>query len=219
MCMEAASGAKLRTASSPPKATRGTARRTVEAGVASTWAVPKQLLEAARPIARLTEEAGAASTRAAPSTSPKLPAVCTARYVSSASSPTMRRTMHRNSPARRRRPKPRVSWRSCCEDSTGGGGAAHRLVTAVMCTCARLFVKALRIQFNREPVACEEASATSAPPHRRGAPSSPRVYTVVMCTVTPLQDASCPSLGAGQPAGSHRSSTERGALGAHGQLV
>jgi hypothetical protein len=117
--MAGASGARLRTASSPPKATRGTARRMAEAGGASTWAVPRLLKQAARPTASRMEGAGGASTRAAPSTSPKLPAVCTARYVSSASSPTMRRTMHRNSLAR---PKPRVGSRSWCESSTGGGG-------------------------------------------------------------------------------------------------
>jgi hypothetical protein len=39
-------------------------------------------------------------------------AVCTARYVSNASSPTMRRTMHRKSVARPRRPNPRVGSRS-----------------------------------------------------------------------------------------------------------
>jgi hypothetical protein len=55
------------------------------------------------------------TTRTASSQSLKLPAVCTARYVSSASSPTMRRTMHRNSVARPRRPKPRVGSRSSCE--------------------------------------------------------------------------------------------------------
>ena len=64
-------------------------------------------------------------------------------------------------------------------------------MTAVMCICARLFDEALRVQFNREPVACEEASATSAPPqHRyRGARCSPRVpvYTTVTCTIPPLK--------------------------------
>jgi hypothetical protein len=53
--------------------------------------------------------------RAAQRQSRELPAVCTARCVSSASSPTMRRTMHRNSVARPRRPKPRVGSRSSCE--------------------------------------------------------------------------------------------------------
>jgi hypothetical protein len=53
----------------------------------------------------------------------------------------------------------------------------------------------------------EEASATSAPPqhHRRaGTPSSARIHTPVMCTI--------PQAFLGQPARSHRSSTERGAL-------
>jgi hypothetical protein len=72
--------------------------------------------------APLLAGASAASTRAAPSQSFELPAVCTAGFVSSASSPTMRRTMHRNSVARPRRPKPRVSWKIWYEDSTGGGG-------------------------------------------------------------------------------------------------
>jgi hypothetical protein len=70
------------------------------AGAASTWAAPRLLLEAARPIASRMGAAGAASTRAAPRQSLKLPAVCTARYVSSASSPTMHKTMHRNTVAR-----------------------------------------------------------------------------------------------------------------------
>jgi hypothetical protein len=62
----------------------------------------------------------------------KLPAVSTARYVSSASSPTMRRTMHSNSVARPSRPKPWVgsvgvgarTWRR----RAGGEcwGAPHR---------------------------------------------------------------------------------------------
>jgi hypothetical protein len=106
-------------------ASGGTASRTEGAGAASTWAAPWLLLEVARLTARRMEGASAANKRAAPSQSLELPAVCTAGYVSSASSPTMRRTMHRNSVARPRRLKPR-SWRIWCEDSTGDG-AAHRL--------------------------------------------------------------------------------------------
>jgi hypothetical protein len=64
--------------------------------------------------------ASAASTRAAPKQSLELPAVCTAGFVSSASSPTISRMMHRNSAARPRRPKPRMGS-SSCETSTGGG--------------------------------------------------------------------------------------------------
>ena len=62
-------------------------------------------------------------------------------------------------------------------------------VTAVMCICARLFDEALVIQFNREPVACEEASATSAHPqhHHKMAGSSPSVCTTVMCTIPPFK--------------------------------
>jgi hypothetical protein len=59
--------------------------------------------------------------------------------------------------------------------------------------------------------ACEEASATSAPPqhHRRaGTASLARIHTPVTCTIPQACDI------LGQPAGSHRSSTERGALGA-----
>jgi hypothetical protein len=71
-----------------------------EAGGANTWAAPRQLLEAARHIARHMAEAGGATTRAAPRQSLEVPAVCTAGYASSASSPTTRRTMHSNSIAR-----------------------------------------------------------------------------------------------------------------------
>jgi hypothetical protein len=44
-------------------------------------------------------EAGGARRRAAPRQSLELPAACTARYVSSASSPTMRRTMQQRGEA------------------------------------------------------------------------------------------------------------------------
>ena len=59
--------------------------------------------------------------------------------------------------------------------------------------------------------ACEEVSASSAPSHhhrRAGTPSSARIHTPVMCTIPQACDV------LRQPAGSHRSSTERGALGA-----
>jgi hypothetical protein len=46
-------------------------------------------------LAKRTVEAGGASKRAAPRQSFTPPAACTAGYVSSASSPTMRRAMHR----------------------------------------------------------------------------------------------------------------------------
>jgi hypothetical protein len=71
----------------------------------------------------------------------------------------MRRTPQQ--PGEAQAPQAAGELEESCEDSTGGGGAAHRLVTAQMCTCARLFDEALRIHLNREPVACEEASATS----------------------------------------------------------
>jgi hypothetical protein len=114
--MVEAGGARRQGASRQLKeAARHTASRMAEAGAASTWAAPRQLKEAARHTASRMAGASAASTRAALRQSLELPAVCTARYVSSASSPTMRRTMHRNSVARPRRPKPRVGWRRSCE--------------------------------------------------------------------------------------------------------
>jgi hypothetical protein len=117
--MEAASAASRRAAPSPlDPAIRNIARRTAGAGAASTWAAPRQLRQAARNIAGLMGVTGAASTRAAPNQSDKLPEVCTARYVSSARSPTMHKTMHLSSVARPRRPKPRVG---ACENSPGGG--------------------------------------------------------------------------------------------------
>jgi hypothetical protein len=73
--------------------------------------VPRRVLGSASRMAG----AGGVRRRAAQRQSRELPAVCTARCVSSASSPTMRRTMHRNSVARPRRPKPRVGSRSSCE--------------------------------------------------------------------------------------------------------
>jgi hypothetical protein len=88
--------------------------RTEEADAASTWAAPRQLKPAARNIARRMAVASVASTRAAPMQSLEVPAVCTAGYVSSASSPTMRRMLHSNSVAKTRRPKPRVGSRSPC---------------------------------------------------------------------------------------------------------
>jgi hypothetical protein len=57
--------------------------------------------------------------RAALRQSLKLPAVCTAGYVSSASSPTMRRTMQGNSVARPWRSKPRVGSRMCRVSNLG----------------------------------------------------------------------------------------------------
>jgi hypothetical protein len=71
------------------------ARRMVAAGGASTWAAPRQLLVAVRNIARRTVEASGVRRRAA-SQSLKLQAACSARFASSASSPTMRRRAHRN---------------------------------------------------------------------------------------------------------------------------
>jgi hypothetical protein len=116
----------------------------------------------------------------------------------------MRRTMHRSSVARPRRPKPRVSWRISSESSNGGSGAAHRLVTAA---------SDVYHAYNREPVG-ERRRAQPAHPslhRRRGAPSSPRVYTVVMCTVYTPARRFLRILGGW--AAWHRS------LGAHGQLV
>jgi hypothetical protein len=64
-------------------------------------------------------------------------------------------------------------------------------VTAVVRICARRLDGALRVQFSREPVvACEEASAPPQhpPQHRhRGARSSPRVCTTVMCSIPPFK--------------------------------
>jgi hypothetical protein len=84
-----------------------------------------------RYTARRMAGAGGVSRRAAPSQSLELPAVCTARFVSSA---TMRRTMHRNSVAGPRRPKPRVGSRGVdarAPPPAAGGecGATHRLAT------------------------------------------------------------------------------------------
>jgi hypothetical protein len=73
--------------------------------------------QAARFTAGRMEGASAASRRAAPSQSLQVPAVCTASNACRASSPTMRRRPHRNSLARRRRPKTRVASRSYCENS------------------------------------------------------------------------------------------------------
>jgi hypothetical protein len=75
----------------PLVAARSIAWRMGEAYAASTRAAPRQLKPAARSIARRMEEAGVANTRAAPSQSLELLAACTAGYVSSARSPTMRR--------------------------------------------------------------------------------------------------------------------------------
>jgi hypothetical protein len=88
--MEAANAVSTRAASSPLEATRSTVSRMAAAGGASTRAAPRQLNQAARSTARRTAAAGGASTRAAPRQSLKVPAVCTARYLSSAC-PTMRR--------------------------------------------------------------------------------------------------------------------------------
>jgi hypothetical protein len=76
-----ASGASTRAASSPLEEIRNTASRMEAAGGASTWAAPRLLKQAAHRTVRHTAAAGAARRRAAPSTSLKLPAVCTARYV------------------------------------------------------------------------------------------------------------------------------------------
>jgi hypothetical protein len=88
-----------------------------EAGGARRRAAPRQLKEAARNTARHAEVAGGASRRAAPSQSLEVPAVCTAGYASSASSPTMRKTMHSYSVARPRRPKEFVLHRRRVESA------------------------------------------------------------------------------------------------------
>ena len=93
--------------------------RTAGTGGARRRAAPS-LPQTTRCTALRMGAANGASMRAAARQSLKLPAVCTAGYVSSASSPTMRRTMHINSAVRPRRPKPRAGPRSWCEDSGGG---------------------------------------------------------------------------------------------------
>jgi hypothetical protein len=162
--MAEAGAARRRAASRELKAPHNIARRMEAAGAANTWAAPRQLKEAPHNIARPMAAAGAASRRAAPrrlkeaariiarhmaaasgaskraapNQSLELPAVRTARYVSSASSPTMRRTMHSNSVARPRRPEPRVGQGRARPSPAAGGAwrATHRLATAVMlCVC------------------------------------------------------------------------------------
>jgi hypothetical protein len=103
----------------------------------------------------------------------------------------------------------------------------------VLCQCTPTYAPCQAKQSGRDPrlapgtglaqrdrsqslPACEEASATSAPPqhHRRvGSPSSARIHTPVMCTIPQACDV------LRQPAGSHRSSTERGGWVQHGQRV
>jgi hypothetical protein len=79
----AASAVNTKAASSQLKATRSTASRMAEASAASTRAAPSSL-KAIRASARRMVVGGGASTRAAPRQSLKLPAVCTARCVSTA---------------------------------------------------------------------------------------------------------------------------------------
>jgi hypothetical protein len=92
-----ASAARSKAASSPLKAIRSTASRTAEAGGVSTWAAPRQLLVAAHYTARRTVVAGGVRRRAALRQSLRLQAARSARCVSGASSPTLRRTMRRSS--------------------------------------------------------------------------------------------------------------------------
>jgi hypothetical protein len=106
---------------------------------------PRQLRQVAHRTASRMGAAGAASWRAAPRQSLELPAVCTARYVSSASSPTMRRTVHSNSVARPRRPKPRVGSR------TDGGGWR-----------VRGHPQASDRTYNREPAVAEKINLTAS---------------------------------------------------------
>jgi hypothetical protein len=170
---EGASAASTRAASSPLEAILGTACCTEGAGGASTRAAPRQLLQAARPIAPRMAGAGAASRRAAPRQSLELPAVCTARCVSSASSPTMRRTMHRNSVAR-----PRLSATGGIEElvrelspAAAGGecGATQRLRDRSDCVfCASLVTRKLNPQLDG---AC--STATSRPSAQHNDPPPP----------------------------------------------
>ena len=83
---------------------RAIAWRMAGANGAKRRAVSSQPLVAARPTARRMAAANAASTRAAPMQSLELPAVFPAGYASSASSPTMRSRVRRNSVARPRCP-------------------------------------------------------------------------------------------------------------------
>jgi hypothetical protein len=213
--MAGANGVKRRAASSPLEATRVPARRMAEAGAASTWAAPSPLLEAVRPTARRMEAAGAATTRAAPSLSLELPAVCTARCLFSASS---RRCVGRCTA---------TAWRGPGAPSHGwdrGVGArlhrrrwwsvrGHRLVTAAG---DGLRIHIVRTQTTESPSQVRRRAQPAHPPqHRRqGVLSSSQVYDIVMCTGPPFKTLLAHPLGAGQPAGSHRSSTQRGALGA-----
>jgi hypothetical protein len=171
--MAGAGGVNTRAASSPLEAILGTACCTEGAGGASTRAAPRQLLQAARPIAPRMAGAGAASRRAAPRQSLELPAVCTARCVSSASSPTMRRTMHRNSVAR-----PRLSATGGIEElvrelspAAAGGecGATQRLRDRSDCVfCASLVTRKLNPQLDG---AC--STATSRPSAQHNDPPPP----------------------------------------------
>ena len=98
--MEEANGAKRRVAPRRLKpAARSTASRTAGAGGASTRAASSLLLQAARPTASRTAGAGGATRKAAPRQSLELLEARSARYVSSASSPTIRRRAYRTSPA------------------------------------------------------------------------------------------------------------------------
>jgi hypothetical protein len=117
-CIAHGGGKRCQHTGCTKSAIRNIASHMAGAGAARTRAAPRQL-KAAHTAAWRMGAAGAARRRAAPSQSLELPAVCTAGYVSSASSPTMRRTIHSNSVARPSRPKPRVG---SCENSSGDGG-------------------------------------------------------------------------------------------------
>jgi hypothetical protein len=125
--MAGASAASTQAASRELMAGRNTASRVAAAGGASTWAAPRLLLQAAQPTPGRMAEVSAASRRAAPSQSFKLPAVCTAGYAHRASSPTMRRRVHRNSLVMRRRPKPWLGSKSPCKSSRRYSGGRWTL--------------------------------------------------------------------------------------------
>jgi hypothetical protein len=90
-----------------------------EAGGASTWAAPRQLLQAAPCIVRRMGEAGGASTRAVPRQSLELQAARSARCVCGA---------HSRSPTVRRRSNPQgTTWHSA---AAAGGGLRINQLTA-----------------------------------------------------------------------------------------
>jgi hypothetical protein len=157
--------------------------------------------------------AGAASRRAAPSQSLKLPAVCTAGSVYRASSPTMRRRTHRSSLQSPRRPKPPVCSTSSCE---GGSWRVRRSLQTSNRSdddgYAHACMKLLRSIHQRARSSCVRRRAQPAHSLNTAAGGRYQLPTRTHCYIvneSTLKDSSCSCVGAGQPAGWHRSPTER----------